>query len=87
MDHEQNITDKELSAYLRISVSHLKYWRSVGYGPVYSKSRRGLVEYEPIYIDMWLRSCMVDPAKDPAQEEEISLVNGAFEIYVGRPGR
>ena len=30
---------------------------------------------------------MVDPAKEPVQEEEIFLVNGAFEIYVGRPAR
>jgi len=46
------------------------------------------VQYESRYIAMWLESCVVDPGKEEApKEEEIVLVDGAFEIHVGRPSR
>lgn len=81
MKREEVVTERELSKYLKVSVPCLKYWRSVGYGPIFSKTKRGIVIYEIAHILHWLSSCLVDPRKEN-EEEDLLIVDGAYEIYV-----
>lgn len=82
MKREEVVTERELSKYLKVSVPCLKYWRSVGYGPIFSKTKRGIVVYEIAHITNWLSSCLVDPRKKQSKEEDFLIVDGAYEIYV-----
>jgi len=73
--------ERDLSVYLRISIPCLKYWRSVGYGPAYSKCKKK-VYYEASLVERWLKSCIVEPGEDPAPEEDFLIVDGVYDIFV-----
>jgi len=75
------LSERDLSLYLRISVPCFKYWRSVGYGPAYTKSKKR-VYYEASLVERWLKSCMVEPGEDPVPEEDFLIVDGVYDIFV-----
>ena len=73
------LSEKELSAYIRISTPCLKHWRSIGYGPSFFKVKGKAVRYELPEVMAWIESCVVDPG---TPEEEADVVDGVFEIRV-----
>ena len=73
------LSDRELSAFIRISMPCLKHWRSIGYGPTFFKIKGGSVRYELDQVMLWMESCVVEPGKS---EEEMNIVDGVFEIRV-----
>lgn len=73
------LSDRELSAFIRISMPCLKHWRSIGYGPAFFKIKGGSVRYEVDQVMLWMESCVVEPGRS---EEEMNIVDGVFEIRV-----
>ena len=57
----RNLTTDDLAARLCTRPATVRYWRHIGYGPIYFRVGRRVL-YDEAIVDEWLLSCQYDGA-------------------------